>query len=189
MLTSIGISKNVSSVSASPPNFPVSHVEERWFAVHTYANHEKRVASQCLARDLEHLLPLYSSVRRWKDRCVHLDLPLFPGYIFVRIALVARLRVLEVPGVVRLIGSNGQPQPLPEQEIEMLRTRLKNASRIEPHAYLTVGTRVRIVRGPLRGVEGILIRKKNMHRVVVTIDVIARSAVVEVDALDIEKIF
>jgi transcription antitermination factor NusG len=119
---------------------------------------------------------------------VRLELPLFPGYMFVRLALAARLRVLEVPGVVRLIGFNGQPVPLPESEIETLRRGVLSASRVEPHPYMTVGSRVRIVRGPLQGVEGILSRKKNLYRVIVTINVIARAAAVEVDALDIQRI-
>jgi transcription antitermination factor NusG len=161
---------------------------EQWFAVYTCANHEKRVAAHFQARGVEHFLPLYSSVRRWKDRRVRLDLPLFPGYIFVRLTAEARLCVLEVRGVVRLIGFNGHPYPLPEGEIESLRAGIMNALRIEPHPYLSAGARVRIRRGPLAGAEGILVRKKNIHRVILSIDVIARSAAVEVEALDIERV-
>jgi transcription antitermination factor NusG len=177
-------SPNVSLVS----NLPVGDGEEHWFAVYTCANHEKRVAGQLEARKVEHFLPLYRSLRKWKDRRVQLDLPLYPGYIFVRLGFGAGLRVLEVPGVVRLVGFNGQPYPLPENEIESLRTGLMSGLRLEPYRYVTVGSRVRIVRGPLQGIEGILIRKRNVCRVILTINVIARSAVVEVDALDIETI-
>jgi transcription antitermination factor NusG len=188
MFAPVVSSKNVISVSTVAPTPPVGHGEERWFAVYTCANHEKRVAAQFEARRVDHLLPLYSSVRRWKDRRVRLELPLFPGYLFVRLGLGARLRVLEVPGVVRLIGFNGQPYPLPDHEIETLRTGVMSASRFEPHPYVTIGSRVRVVRGPLQGMEGILIRKKNLYRVILTIGVIAKSAAVEVDALDIERI-
>jgi len=161
---------------------------QQWFAVYTCANHEKRVKEQLEARAVEHFLPLYSSVRRWRDRRVRLDVPLFPGYIFVHFPAVARLRVLEVPGVVRLVGFNGQPYPLPDNEIESLRLSLSQGVRVEPHPYLTTGCRVRIVRGPLEGTEGILVRKKNIHRVVLSLDLIARSAAVEVDFIDVIRV-
>jgi transcription antitermination factor NusG len=162
--------------------------EHRWFAVYTCANHEKRVIRHFEARAVEHFLPLYTSVRRWKDRRVQLEMPLFPGYVFVRIAFGLRLRVLEVPGVVHLVGFNGQPYPLADGEIESLRKGVMNASRIEPHPYLKVGSRVRIKNGPLAGVEGSLARKKNTYRVVLSLDLIARSAAVEVDFADIERV-
>src|SRR6266852_6040144 len=93
-----------------------------WYAAYTVANHEKRVAEQLGLRSVEHFVPLYESVRRWKDRKVRLQLPLFPGYVFVRLALRDRLRVLQVPGVARLVGFNGQPAVLPDKEIEALQT-------------------------------------------------------------------
>jgi len=137
---------------------------------------------------VEHFLPLYESVRIWKDRRVKLQLPLFPGYVFVRLALRDRLRVLQVPSVVRLVGFNGHPAALPDREIEALRASVAMQLRAEPHPYLTVGRRVRIKSGPLAGVEGILTRKKNAFRVVLSLDFILRSAAVEVDISDIERI-
>jgi transcription antitermination factor NusG len=125
---------------------------------------------------------------RWKDRRMKLQLPLFPGYVFVRLELRDRLTVLQVPGVARLISFNGKPAALPDEEIEVLRTGLAAKLRAEPHPYLTVGRRVRVQRGPLEGVEGILIRKKNACRVVLSLDVIMRSASVEVDAGDLERL-
>ncbi len=175
-------------VSRAVPAAAAGHGEQSWFAAYTCANHEKRVVEHFEARDVEHFLPLYASVRRWKDRRVQLELPLFPGYVFVRIALSARLRVLEVPGVVRLVGFNGQPYPLSDGEIESLRKGIMNGSRIEPHPYLSVGARVRIKSGPLAGVEGSLVRKKNTFRVVLSLDLIARSAAVEVDSADVERV-
>jgi transcription antitermination factor NusG len=176
------------SVRSFDPALLANHSEERWFAVYTRANHEKRVATQLEVRGIHYFLPLYSSLRRWKDRRVRLDMPLFPGYIFVHFAPSARLRTLEVPGVVRLIGFNGLPYPLPASEIEALRAGIMSAMRIEPHRLLNAGCRVRIKSGPLAGMEGILVRKKNVHRVVLTISAIARSASVEVDILEIERI-
>src|SRR5215470_15040410 len=88
---------------------PAVFVEEHWYAAYTCASHEKRVAGELGARDVEHFLPLYTSVRRRKDRRVNLELPLFPGYVFVRLALSDRLRVLQIPSVVRLVGFGGLP--------------------------------------------------------------------------------
>ena len=168
------------SKGSSPP--------PQWFAVYTCANHEKRVAAQLETRGVEHFLPLYRSCRNWKDRRVFLDWPLFPGYLFVRFALTAQLRVLQVRGVVRLVGTHGQPSPIADGDIEALRAGIRGALRLEPHPYLRASSRVRILRGPLAGMSGILVRKKNLYRVVLSLDLIARSAAVEVDAADIERI-
>src|SRR6266699_1377594 len=124
---------------------PDSFTEPRWYAAYTRAQHEKRVAAELGMREVEHFLPLYSSVRRWKDRRVTLDLPLFPGYVFVRLALRDRLRVAQIPGVVRLVGFNGQPTALPDTEIEIMRSGLPQSLRAEPHPFLSVGKRVRII--------------------------------------------
>src|SRR5712692_7022658 len=116
---------------------PRLYLEEHWYAAYTCANHEKRVAKQLEERAVEHFLPLYRSVRRWSDRRVEIDLPLFPGYVFVRLALRDRLRVLQIPSVVRLVGFNGLPTALPDKEIEALRTGVAANLRAEPHPYLT----------------------------------------------------
>jgi len=168
--------------------FPEAHIEERWYAVHTFANHEKRVAKQLEERAVEHFLPLYGSVRRWKDRKVKLELPLFPGYVFVRLALRYRLRVLQTPGVARLVGFGGLPTALPDQEIEAMHNSLQRQSLLEPYPYLTIGRRARLKSGPLRGLEGILVRRKGLLRLVLSLDLIQRSVAVEVDAVDVEPI-
>ena len=160
----------------------------RWYAVYTSANHEKRVAQQMAQRSVEHFLPQYSSVRRWKDRRVRLDLPLFPGYVFVRLALRDRLRVLKIPSVVCLVNFGGQPAALPDDIVMRLRKGLGGEPRVEPHPYVNVGRRVCILHGPLASTEGILIRKKGHLRVVVSIESIARSIAVEVDLMDIAPI-
>jgi transcription antitermination factor NusG len=164
------------------------YAEQRWYAAYTCANHERRVQGQLEQKSVESFLPLYRSVRRWKDRRVLLDLPLFPGYIFVRLALRDRLRVLQIPSIVRLVGFSGIPVPLPDQDIESLRGALRQQLRVEPHPYLTIGKRVRILRGPLEGKEGILLRRKANLRVILSIDLIVRSIVVDVDAADVESI-
>jgi len=173
---------------ATTPTHCRAHGDPQWFALYTCSNHEKRVAAQLEARRIEHFLPLYRSLRRWTDRCARLELPLFPGYLFAHFALPDRLRVLEAPGVVRLVGFDGQPYPLPESDIEALRAGIRSSLRFEPHPYLTVGSRVRLVSGPLAGMQGILLRKKNIYRVVLSLNLIACSAAVEVDASDLERI-
>src|SRR5438067_678124 len=159
--------------------------EEHWYAAYTRAQHEKTVAAELGMRDVEQFLPLYSSVRRWKDRRVNLELPLFPGYVFVRLALRDRLRVLQIPSVVRLVGFNGLPTALPDTEMEVLRSGLSERLRAEPHPFLTVGRRVRIKSGPFAGLEGILKRKKSNLRVVISLEIIQRSVAVDVDAADV----
>src|SRR5215470_9321958 len=116
-----------------------SYLVPRWYAAYTCANHEKRVAAELQVRTVEHFLPLYSLVRRWKDRRVNLELPLFPGYVFLRFALRDKLRVLQVPSVVRLVSFNGHPAALPDKEMEVLHSGLGHTSRVQPHPFLQVG--------------------------------------------------
>jgi transcription antitermination factor NusG len=158
----------------------------RWYAAYTCANHEKLVRERLEERSVESFLPVYETVRRWKDRRMHLQLPLFPGYVFVRMALVDRLRVLQVPSVVRLVGFNGHLSALPDEEIEGLKKGLAGGVRAEPHPFLTVGRRVRLKSGPLAGMQGILLRRKGIFRVVISIDLIQRAVAVDADAADVE---
>src|SRR3979411_833139 len=106
------------------PSAATGSVGLLWYAAYTSANHEKRVAQQLGLRLVEHFVPLYESVRRWKDRKVRLELPLFPGYVFVRLVVRDRLQVLQVPGVARLVGFNGLPCALPDSEMEALKAGL-----------------------------------------------------------------
>lgn len=157
-----------------------------WYALYTAPRHEKFVADQMTRRGITCFLPLYRSLRRWKDRRKELALVLFPGYVFVQIALHNRLQVLQLPGAVRLVTFNGQPAALPEEEIENLRSRLSGVRGIEPHPYLRVGRRVRVKSGPLQGLEGVIQRNKDRCRIVFSIHLIARSVAVEVDESDVE---
>jgi transcription antitermination factor NusG len=165
------------AVVALPPDW----VELRWYAAYTCANHEKRVAAELGVRELEHYLPLYSSVRRWKDRRVRLELPLFPGYVFVRMALRDRLRLLQIPRVVQLVSFNGRPAPLPELDIRAIQKCLGGGCQVEPHPFLQAGRRARVMNGPLLGLEGIILRRKKKTRFVLSFELIARSVAVEID--------
>lgn len=159
-----------------------------WYALYTCPRHEKCVAHQIEQRSISCFLPLYRSVRRWKDRRKELELALFPGYVFVRIGLQDRLRVLQLPSAVRLVSFNGQPAALPDAEIEHLRERLARGACLEPHPYLRVGRRVRVCGGPMAGLEGIIVRRKERCRVVFSVDLIMRSVAVEVDESDVEPV-
>jgi transcription antitermination factor NusG len=165
-----------------------AYLEPRWYAFYTCANREKRVARLLEGRALECFLPVHASVRRWKDRRVLIDLPLFPGYVFVRLPLRERLRVLEVPSVVQLVGFGGIPAALPEEEIQVLRRGLKTGICARPHPYLKVGRAVRVKSGPLQGMQGIVVRNKNRVRVVISFDLIMRSVAVEADITDLEPL-
>ncbi|HEY2545232.1 MAG TPA: UpxY family transcription antiterminator [Candidatus Acidoferrum sp.] len=165
-----------------------AYVQPRWYAAYTRANHERRVADQLAERGVDNFLPQYSSVRKWKDRRVRLELPLFPGYVFVRLALQNRLRVLQVPGVAHLVSFAGRPVAVPEEEFARIRGCLDKGLRAEPHRYLEAGRRVRVRSGPLEGMEGIVVRQKNSSRLVVSLELIQRAMAVELDTLDLETL-
>ena len=182
------ISATLAQIEAVPPlGAPerTAAAEVQWYAAYTSANHEKRVAQQLTWRSVEHFLPVYESVRRWKDRRVRLRLPLFPGYVFVRLALRDRLRALAVPGVARLVGFDGCPTVVPAEDIEAIRACLEGNRDVQPHPYVRCGQRVRVLSGPLAGFSGIVVREKSRTRFVVSFDVLERSVSVEVGGTEV----
>lgn len=156
----------------------------RWFAVYTCANRERQVARHLASREIEHFLPCYESVREWSDRRVKLQMPLFPGYLFVHSALRQKLRIMTVPGVVNLVGVAGQPVPLAAETIDALRNAIQRVA-AQPFPYLTVGQPVSIRGGPLKGLKGVLVRHKSGTRVVISIDLIERAFIADVPACDL----
>jgi len=159
-----------------------------WYAAYTSANHEKKAAAEISRRGVESFLPLYRTVRRWSDRRVELQMPLFPGYVFVHLALRERLRVLQVPGVAKLVGFGGLPVALPDEQVEALRAGLSGQLHAEPHPFLTAGRRVLVRAGPLQGLEGFIVRRKMGLRLVIALDLIQRAAAVEIDEADVAPI-
>jgi transcription antitermination factor NusG len=168
---------------------PETLFQPKWFAVYTTSRHEKRVAQHLTQREIECYLPLYKAERKWSDGSrVTLDLPLFPGYLFVRIKRTERVRVLDVPGALAVVGSTGrEPLALPDESIDALRTGLE-LRKAQPHPLLTVGQKARICSGALAGMEGVVVRLKNSFRVVLTFEHIQRSIAVEVDGSDLEPV-
>jgi transcription antitermination factor NusG len=177
--------------SATPGVSAVTEVtrHSRWFALYTTCRHEKRIAQHLSQREIEHYLPLYRSDRKWRDGSkVTLDLPLFPGYIFVHIKRSERVSVLSVPGALAVVGgTGGEPAPLPDAAIEALRLGLKE-HRIEPHPLLRVGQLARIRSGAFAGMEGVVVRKKSGCRVVLTLEQIMQSVAIEVNEDDLEVV-
>lgn len=161
----------------------------KWYAVYTKPRHEKRVDLHCRLRDIECFCPLYKTSRRWRDGSkVILDLPLFPGYVFVRLSERIRVGVLGIPGVLAIVnGANRQLASLPDEEVAILQHGLANGGAgAEPHHLLTTGQRARIRSGAFAGMIGIVVRTKSSTRVVLTLDLIMKSIAVEVAADDLE---
>lgn len=158
-----------------------------WWAIYTRHQHEKVIADMLSAKNIEVFLPLYISVRRWKDRCKRLSLPLFPGYVFVR-GRGQRLSIVTTPGVFMILSKGDHVATIPEEEIEAIRRIVEGPFQTEPHPFLKCGERVRVTRGSLTGIEGVLVRKKGLYRLVLSIEMLAQSVCVEIDASDIEPI-
>ena len=156
-----------------------------WYAAYTASRHEKTVAEHLRQRDVECFLPLYETVHRWRNGRHRVQLPLFPSYVFVRMGVSQKLRVLQVPGLVQLVTFQGHPAALPDSEIATLRGALASGVLAQPYRYLSVGSKVEICRGPLQGMRGILLRHQGQFRVVLSVEMIMRSIVVEVDASDV----
>jgi len=180
------LGKTLNASSLAPAQVIAFEQPPCWFAAYTSPRHEKAVARQFEARQIESFLPLYRSMRLWRNGCrVAVDRPLFPGYVFVHIRRRESVKVLQVPGVVSLVSSGREASALPSSEIESLRADLP-LRRFEPHAYLIVGEKVRITSGSLAGLVGVLVRRKNNLRVVLSLDLIMQSVAVEVGADEIE---
>jgi len=159
-----------------------------WYVAYTCPRHEKHVAQQLADRHIGSFLPLYSSLRRWKDRRKRLELPLFPGYVFVQMNDRNRLDILRLPGVVQLVSFHGKPAPVAAREIEALRRGVSGSIVVQPHPYLQAGRKVCIVNGPMAGVEGIFQRRKDQTRIIISISMIQRSVAMEIGEADVEPI-
>jgi transcription antitermination factor NusG len=159
-----------------------------WYALHTNYQHEKAVARILAQKGFDIFLPLYDVAHRWKDRTKQLSLPLFPCYVFLQGGLDRRLHILNTPGVIGFVGWSGRAAPIPEEEIEAVLRMIESSLKVEPHPFLKCGDRVRVRSGPLQGIEGILVRKKNLFRLVLSVEMLQKSVAVEVDVTTVESI-
>lgn len=170
------------------PGVDIEASVRSWYAVYTRHQHEKVVAQTLCDKRFEVFLPLYTTRRRWKDRLAHVSLPLFPGYVFFRGGIDRRLDIVTTPGVHFLVSSFGRPAAIAEEEVEAVRRVVESRLSTEPYPFLRCGDRVRVTSGALAGIEGILTRTKNQFRLVLSVEVLARSIAVEVDGVDVERL-
>ncbi len=152
-----------------------------WFGIRTRSNYEKITATVLDNKGFEQYLPTYRSRRRWSDRVVETNQPLFPGYVFCRFDPKNRLPILTTPGVVSIVGCGNEPAPISDDEIEAVQAILISDLASSPCPFLSEGQRIRVIRGALTGVEGILLKKKSSWRLVVSVSMLQRSISVEID--------
>jgi len=157
-----------------------------WLAIHTRYQHENLAARSLAGKGFEVFLPQYTSVRRWSDRTKELSAPLFPCYVFLRGEIEKQIRILTTPGVLGLVGFAGVPAIIPDAEIEAVRQTVARRVHVEPYPFLKCGDWVRVKDGPLEGIEGTLVRHKKQFRLVLSVQLLQKSAVVEVDAWSVE---
>jgi len=158
---------------------------ERWYALRTRARHEKLVRDRLHSQGIEELLPIVKRLSQWKDRKKEVEVPLFSGYCFARFAWPDRLAAQKISGVVEIVGGGDRPEPIPDEEITALKTLMASTLRYDSHPYLHEGMQVEVVRGPLQGVQGILLRKDKRHRLIIAVHLIQQAAAVEIDASDV----
>jgi transcription termination/antitermination protein NusG len=165
-------------------------MESFWYAAFTRSRHEKVAAATLNLLDICHFLPLITEVHRWSDRKQRLSVPLFPGYVFVKIVRSSdvQLRVLKAPGVISFVGNCRGPAVIPEEEIESIRTIVTHGIGLSPYPFLLAGDHVRIVHGPLAGVEGIYLRAGRDSKLIISIEMIQRSVAINIDGCDVEPL-
>ena len=156
-----------------------------WFALRTKSRHEKVVRDNLTCMGIDSLLPTVTRIRQWKDRRKEIEVPLFSCYCFVRCVGIEKLRILKIPGVLEIVGRAGCPESIPESEIAMMKTLMMTVLKYDSYPYLNEGMQVEVIRGVLQGMQGILIRKKQSHRLVVGIRLIQQAVAVEIDAADV----
>lgn len=161
-----------------------------WFAIQTYPRHEKSVSAQLTTKGVDNYLPVVTRMHQWSDRRKQVEVPLFPCYAFVRIkpSVERRVQVLQVGGVLGFVGSGRQGLPIPDNQIEYIRTLLQNKISLDPYPFLKIGQRVRIRGGSLDGIEGILVRRNGTRRLVISVYTLERSLSVCVEGLEVEGI-
>ena len=159
-----------------------------WFALQVRTRHELSVANFLRHRGYDPLVPFYQCRKAWSDRIKVFDAPLFPGYLFCRLSIHHRLPVLMAPGVIQIVGTRGRPQPVDEAEISALQAMVASGLPNRPWPYLKTGDRVQIERGPLRGLEGILVEIRGGHRLILSVTLLERSVAVEIDSAFVKSL-
>ena len=159
----------------------------QWYALWTRSRHEQVVREQLQQKQIDVFLPTVTKWSRWKDRKKKIDWPLFPGYCFARFNPMERLPVLKCVGVVNIISFQGEPAPIPEDEIDGIRTLVESDLAYDPCPLIHEGDMVEVTHGPLKGVIGRLVRKGSHARLVLAVELIGQGVSVEVDAADVRS--
>lgn len=159
-----------------------------WYAIQTRSNFEKRVAEEIAGKGFESFYPSLQEVHQWSDRSKAVSRPLFPGYVFARFFDYSRLSVIQSTGAVRIVGVGRDLASIPDEEIESVRRMLSSGRECAPHHYLREGALVRVRRGPLKDLEGVLVKVKNQTRLVLSVTLLCRSVATEVSTEDVEVI-
>ena len=159
-----------------------------WYAAYTRHQHEKSAAQLLTRKGFEVLLPLFRSRNRWSDRTQVVLRPLFPNYLFIECNLDRRLQVLQTAGVCWFVSLAGVPSLIGDKDIQVVRRLAEAPLNADPHSFLEQGDKVRVLRGALAGLTGILARVKNQYRVVISLELLRKSAAVEIDIADLERI-
>jgi transcription antitermination factor NusG len=159
-----------------------------WFALRVRSNYERLVLTHLRERGYPEFAPSYTTERRWTDRTKQIEQFLFPGYVFCRFDPNDRLPILTTPGVVDVVGFGKTPEPIPHTEVERVRRMIESGLLVTPYPYMQVGQAVLIERGPLSGVEGILVEVKGKVRLVVSVTLLQRSVSAEIDRHSIRPI-
>jgi transcription antitermination factor NusG len=165
-------------------------VKPQWYALYTRSRFEKKMLSELSDRRIEVFLPMREILSRWKDRKKKIWIPLFPGYLFLNHVDTPenRFRILNLPGAVRFVGFQGHADPVPEEQIEYVRRFLESSIAVDPYPYMQVGTRVEVIAGPLKGIQGLLIEKRGRFRFVLQVDLIRQAISIEIDASDVRPV-
>jgi len=169
-------------------NLAASRWASGWYALYTRHQCEKVVCQALSDKGFDAFLPQYRAIHPWKDRRKELFLPLFPNYVFIRGGLDRMLNILTTPGVHSFVAWAGRPADIPQEEIDAVRRLVDSSLRIEPHPFLKCGDWVRIKSGPLEGIQGILVHKRSAFRLVLSVEMLAQSASVEVDISVVERV-
>ncbi|MGE5443073.1 MAG: transcription termination/antitermination protein NusG [Ignavibacteriales bacterium] len=162
--------------------------KQDWYAVYTKSRHEKVAEINLKNRGVTTFLPLREVVSRWKDRNKTINLPLFPSYVFVKIGPMDMHNVMYTKGVLKVVGCNGTPVPVPAEQVEAVRSLIQSRLKYDPYPYLDAGREVLIKSGPLQGIIGKILEKRSKHRFVLSIDLIKKSVSVEIDIVDMEPL-
>jgi transcription antitermination factor NusG len=162
------------------------HCDEHWYALYTRHQHERSVAAHLESRGFSTLCPTYMEIRQWRDRKKEITLPVFPCYVFIQGGIERQISLLSTPGVHSIVCTGKIPAPIGDDEIAAIRRAMDHSIALEPAPFIREGEFVRVICGPLRGVEGVVQRRKDAMRLIISVEILGRSASVEIQSHEIE---